>query len=143
MYTTTFNFTPPSIAFESLAANANAKLYFKESVIEIDPITGQEIIGKSSADLIELRALVHQEDSPRSPSDAYYAGKDQKIIEVRGRLTEPKIFPDTVTHLSIGEIEIDGNQCSYFYRGNPSLFVLVVNQVESENLDRNKLSPSF
>ncbi|MDJ0712924.1 MAG: hypothetical protein QNJ54_01730 [Prochloraceae cyanobacterium] len=107
-YKSSFNFTPPQSAFEPLAANANATLYFKESVIKVDPITGQEIIGKSSADLIELRAIVHQEDSPRSPSDAYYAGKDQKIIEVRGRLTEPKIFPDTVTHLQEGEIEIDG-----------------------------------
>ncbi len=107
-YKSTFNFTPPPSAFKPLAENANATLYFKESSIEIDPVTGQEIIGKSSADLIELRAIVHQEDSPRSPSDAYYAGKDQKIIEIRGRLTEPKIFPDTVTHLTEGEIDIDG-----------------------------------
>ena len=107
-YNTSFNFTPPPSAFEPLAANANATLFFTTSEIITDPLTGQLRIGKSSATTRELRALVHENETPTSPTDRYSQGKDQKIIEVRGRLTDPKIFPDDITHLSEGEIEIDG-----------------------------------
>ncbi|MDJ0723719.1 MAG: hypothetical protein QNJ38_01245 [Prochloraceae cyanobacterium] len=102
------DFRPPTTAFEPLENNANATLFFTTSQIITDPTTGQLRIGRASSNVREFRAIVHENESPTSPTDRYSQGKDQKIIEIRGRLTDPKIFPSDITHLSEGEIEIDG-----------------------------------
>ncbi len=108
-YSSRINFQAPPSLFQPLIDNANAKIFFQESTVTIDPITGRQRIGKSTANQLEFEAIVHEDDSPQSPSDVYSPGKDQKKIEIRGRLTNPLTFPDTIAHLSEGKIEITQN----------------------------------
>lgn len=108
-YSNNLNFRAPASLFAPLINNANAKLFFTESIVTTDSATGRQRIGKSTAVELEFNAIVHEDESPQSPSDVYSAGKDQKKIEVRGRLTDPTTFPNTIGHLSEGTIQITGN----------------------------------
>lgn len=108
-YSVNKSFRAPASLFKPLIDNANAKIFFTESVVVIDQNTGRQRIGKSNTVELEFNAIVHEDENPQSPSDVYSPGKDQKKIEVRGRLTEPTTFPDTIAHLSEGRMEITGN----------------------------------
>ena len=108
-YSSNLSFRAPASLFQPLINNANATLFFNESIVTTDSNTGRQRIGKSQTAEIQFKAIVHEDDNPQSPSDVYSPGKDQKKIEVRGRLTEPTTFPDTIAHLSEGRLEITGN----------------------------------
>ena len=96
----------------------NAVLTFETNSVVIDPDTGQPKIGKGIE--ITLEAIVH-EDRDRN-QDEYFAGKDQKIQLVRGRLVNPKTFPPEITHLQEGYATIDGRTGKFIlelYSQNP------------------------
>ena len=114
----TINFKPPESLFTPLLENQNAVLTFETNNIVIDPDTGQAKIGKGAE--ISLEAIAHS-DSDRN-EDEYFAGKDQKIQLVRGRLVNPKTFPPEITHLQEGYATIDGKTGKFIlelYSQNP------------------------
>ena len=86
-----------------LLDNQNAVITFE---VETGIDDGVDDDGNSIVltETITLNAIIH----PLNTQDSYFEGGDRKVLKVRGRLTDPLSFPNTIKHLSKGEATIDG-----------------------------------